>query len=67
MQKQLSAERVEKEREIGIRDEKLMKRKKQMAEALKGNSWYSRSLRFLLLLLVLNICRHIMVDVLLFR
>ena len=35
----LKAERAEKDREIKIRDEKLTKLKKQMAEALKGNSW----------------------------
>lgn len=39
METKLAAERAEKEREISVRDEKLNKLKKQMAEALKGNSW----------------------------
>ena len=30
----------EKDHEIALRDEKLTKLKKQMADALKGNSWY---------------------------
>ena len=29
-----------KNQEIAVRDEKLGRLKKQMAEALKGNSWY---------------------------
>ena len=39
METRLASERADKEREISIREEKLSKLKKQMAEALKGNSW----------------------------
>jgi hypothetical protein len=40
MEEKLVRLREEKDREIVIRDEKLNKLKKQMADALKGNSWY---------------------------
>ena len=40
METRLASERADKEREISIREEKLSKLKKQMAEALKGNSWW---------------------------
>ena len=39
METRLASERADKEREISIREEKLSKLKKQIAEALKGNSW----------------------------
>ena len=31
---------AEKDREISVRDEKLSRLKHQMADALKGNSWF---------------------------
>ena len=38
-EKKMSELTVEKDREISTRDEKLDRLKKQMADALSGNSW----------------------------